>query len=122
MLLVPKHGGKLEFLAKMFCMQLPSLECMIIPFIDILSELMHEHFFRYQSKKWKMNEMVRNNSQFYNYPMAPYATYVTIQRSFRPSESMEEEKHYFSGKKQGLWIQDRSTRLSVWICNWVQRI
>ena len=97
-LAVLKHGGQWDFLAKMFRLEGPTFERMIMKFIYIISYPVFEHYVEYQGQKWKIKLMSRKKIGFKNYPIARYATDVTFQQSFRSSGSVEEGKLYFSGK------------------------
>lgn len=95
-LAVLKHGWQWDFMAQMFSLKGPSIERMKMKFIDIVSLLVYENYVELQAKKWKMAYIEEKNVGFKNFPMARYATDVTFEQSFRPSESVGEGKLYFS--------------------------
>ena len=78
----------------MFGQKTSAFERMVLRFIQLLSELFYEHYVSNQTTRWSMKELHANGHVFKNYPMARYATDVTIQPAFRPSGSVEEGKRY----------------------------
>ena len=97
-LAVLKHGGKWDFLARMFSLSASSFERLVMKFVHLISEAVYESYVDYQARKWSVDLLKPKDRRFRNYPMARFATDVTFQPRFRPSGSIEEGKKYFSGK------------------------
>lgn len=97
-LVVLKHGGAWDFLAKIFGLKGPTFEAFINKFVNLISFEMYSIAVNALAKKYKMGKLLERKTVFKTFPYARYATDVTFQQSYRPSGSLQEAKRYYSAK------------------------
>lgn len=97
-LVVLKHGGSWDLLAKVFEMKGPTFERLIMGFMTVAGKILCELFVDTVPQAYSMECLDEGDTRFRNFPMAIEAVDVTFQQSYRPSGNMQEGKKYFSGK------------------------
>lgn len=66
-LVVLKHAGKWDFLAKMFGVKGPTFERMITSFIHLIQEQFYEIFVGYQETRYPMKRLIKDKAIFSNF-------------------------------------------------------
>ena len=85
-------------LARVFHMKVPTFERLVTRFVQLISQFFFACFVEKVGALHKMADLQKSQQKFKSFSEARYATDVNFQQEFRPSESIEEGKRYFSGK------------------------
>lgn len=91
-LVVLKHGGSWDLLAKVFDIKPPTFERMICGFMPIASKILCELFVDPVAQEYSMECLEENDARFTNFPLAIEAIDVTLQQGNSPSGNMQEGK------------------------------
>lgn len=98
LLIVMKHGGHWDFLARVFHCKVPNFEKMIVRFCQVIAPFLYEEFVVLEEENYTVHRLLSRNRSFKTYPCARYETDVWFQQSYRPSGLMREVHPWYSGK------------------------
>ena len=82
----------------MFHIQSSTFEWLITKFAVLFSEAIFDKFVLSVSITYPMEKLMNANKCFRNFPCSRYAVDVRLQKSNRPSGSLQEGKKYYFGK------------------------
>lgn len=101
-LVVLKHGGLWDELARGFNMKGPTFERLITRYVVLISDYMYNLHVRHCAAYYTMKRLKRNNLQFENFPNARYATDVTFQQANRPGVLCKKARSTFQASTSSM--------------------
>lgn len=93
-----KAAANWDLMAEIFEKKAPTLQRLFTRGIDIVVVALYDTYVSSACNKSNMENYIKKNITFKNFPYALYATDVIFQQSNRPTGNMMEGKVYFSGK------------------------